>query len=450
MSDGRWSAPSLDDCQCGRAHATEEAMPEVWIGHTILGRLGSVAREHIGGTVCIVADENTAAIARQVEEVLSGAAQARFIYPGQLGAQEAVVEQVQSAARHTDGLVSVGSGCITDVTRLAAFRLGKPFVAVATAASMDGYLSGHSPIIVKGYKLTFPARPPRAMVADTQVLAEAPKRLTQAGLGDVLGKYTSLADWRLAYEMTGEYWCPSLSQSVHRAVESCRNQAQQAPQAKGTETSLAETVMRALLITGHAMVCAGNSRPASGGEHHISHYWEMQALARGEEGHLHGEHVAVGTVLLAAVYEAMTVRERLAGSAEEWRLRLARLSDRQARQKRLEKGYGEAAESVGAETEGKDAKTFGALSYSELEARWAYSRGVLADAVPKPAELVCLLRAQGLAATPHELGIGPEDTEKALLYARELRNRFGILDVAAAAGCLEELARTIAQDSISW
>jgi glycerol-1-phosphate dehydrogenase [NAD(P)+] len=422
-------------------------MPDVWLGHSVLGQLRHITKEHIGDAVCVVADENTAAITRQAEEVLAETVKVRYIYPGQLRAEEAVVQQVQRAARQTDGLVSVGSGCITDVTRLAAFRMGKPFVAVATAASMDGYLSGHSPIIVNGYKLTCPAQPPRAMVADTQVLAEAPRRLTQAGLGDVLGKFTSLADWRLGHVMTGEYWCAALSKSVYEAVDSCRSSALRA---EGAEASLVEATMRALLITGHAMVCAGNSRPASGGEHHISHYWEMQALARGEEGHLHGEHVAVGTVLLAAVYHAMMARERLAASAEQWHLRLDHLSDRRARQQRLEKGYGPAAESVGAETQGKDTRALGALSHAEAEARWTCSRRVLAHAVPKPAEIIRLLRVQGLAATPHELGIAPEDTEKALLYARELRNRFGILDAAAAAGCLEELARTIALASVSW
>ena len=422
-------------------------MPQVWFGHGLLERLGHIVPRYVNGQVCVVADQHTEAIAHGVAEALAGCVGAVFIHPGRLKAAQAAVRQVQEAARASAGVVSVGSGCITDVARLAAFRSAKPLVAVATAASMDGYLSGHSPIIVSGYKLTHPARPPKAVVADLQVLAAAPARLTRAGFGDVIGKITALADWCLGHVMTDEYWCPAISKMVHAAVERCR---QRARHEVSDLSRVVEEIMEALLITGQAMVYAGNSRPASGGEHHISHYWEMQALARGEEGCLHGEYVAVGTVLLAAVYRAVLEKEHLAPSAEVWRRRIDRLSDRQIRRKRLEAGYGEAAAEVEGETQDKDARNLGTLSHKEAEARWASVRGLLAEAVPEPRQLVDLLRAHGVAATPPELGITEEDTEKALLYARELRNRFGILDLAAAAGCLESVARTVARDCVRW
>ena len=103
------------------------------------------------------------------------------------------------------------------------------------------------------------------------------------------------------------------------------------------------------------------------------------------------------------------------------------------------------------ETQDKDARNLGTLSHKEAEARWASVRGLLAEAVPEPRQLVDLLRAHGVAS--HSAGVGNHGRrirEKALLYARELRNRFGILDLAAAAGCLESVARTVARDCVRW
>ncbi|MGE5551890.1 MAG: iron-containing alcohol dehydrogenase [Bacteroidota bacterium] len=104
-------------------------------------------------------------------------------------------------------LVSVGSGTVTDVVRMAAHRAGKPFVAVPTAASMDGYTSPVVPMFNDGLKQAVPATPPAAVVGDLDLVATAPRRMASAGFGDLVGKFTARFDWTLAHRLTGEHFC---------------------------------------------------------------------------------------------------------------------------------------------------------------------------------------------------------------------------------------------------
>ena len=67
-----------------------------------------------------------------------------------------------------------------------------------------------------------------------------------------------------------------------------------------------EKLMYGLLLSGLAMQMMGNSRPASGAEHHISHLIEMQpdGLDSCSEA-LHGEKVGVGTLAVLKEYRRL-------------------------------------------------------------------------------------------------------------------------------------------------
>ena len=92
----------------------------------------------------------------------------------------------------------MGSGTLCDLTRFASHRIGRPFVSLPTAPSVDAYTSMNAPLVIRGLKVTVDAQPPLAVFADLDVLCAAPPAMIAAGVGDVLGKYTALADWRLA------------------------------------------------------------------------------------------------------------------------------------------------------------------------------------------------------------------------------------------------------------
>ena len=145
-----------------------------------------------------------------------------------------------------------------------------------------------------------PGVAPLFVLADTDIIKEAPLYLALSGAGDIFGKYTALADWKIAHALTGEYFCPVIEKMTRQAVEAvyscCRG-------LKTQDASAFEQLTYALILSGLAMQLMGNSRPASGCEHHISHLIEMgpAAFAFSSDA-LHGEKVGVGTILASRAY----------------------------------------------------------------------------------------------------------------------------------------------------
>lgn len=444
-----WPLPRLASCACGKEHTPAPGMPPVWLGAGVLAQAGNLLNSAVGGgPLLVVADSNTAPIAARLSGYLQGVAHRVYAFAKPAEANEATVNELKGVmGTGLTALISVGSGSLTDVVRLVAYQTGMPFVSVPTAASMDGYLSWGAPVVVEGYKLTHPANGPAAVLADLDVLSAAPPQLTRSGFGDVVGKYTSLADWHIGHLFSGEYWCPSLVASVRNTLAQCGDIADKLAH---TPETAAGAVIEALFVTGHTMICVGNSRPASGSEHHVSHYWEMRALAQGVPHRYHGEQVAVACVLSSAVYREMLSHPVLVSSESEWQKRRARLLDAQARQERVERGFGAAASRLLKETPHRDAEQFASMNSDELNAWWDRCRRELGNCVPEPQTLLGILRRAGVPATPQEIGLTPEWVHDGILYARELRPRLTIFDVAAAAGMLDTMAERLAADSFRW
>ena len=126
--------------------------------------------------------------------------------------------------------------------------------------------------------------------------------LIAAGLGDTLGKYTCLLDWKLANMITGEYYCPEVVEMVRTALRTVRAQSEKV---QTRDPEAVKAVTEALVLTGIAMSFVGNSRPASGCEHHCAHCWEMKALMEGRTPALHGTQVGVGTILALRLYHRL-------------------------------------------------------------------------------------------------------------------------------------------------
>jgi len=258
--------------------------------------------------VLLVADGNTQeAAGRLLERDLSSAGLAVFatlVQPNPAGdvvADEASIVQVLlDVQRHgADALVAVGAGTLHDIARYAAYTAGKPFVSVPTAPSVDGFTSQGAPLLIRGEKITIPAVGPVALFADTGVLMKAPRALAAAGFGDMLGKATSLFDWRVGHLAAGEPYDGEVAGMTRHALESCLRLAEDV--GRGTEAGITG-LMRSLIESGIAMLIFGQSHPASGAEHHLSHYWEMAFLRSGRRQLLHGAKVGVACGLVSDLY----------------------------------------------------------------------------------------------------------------------------------------------------
>lgn len=291
-------------CACGKSHKVD--IQAIRVGSGVIQELPGILRDLGASHIFLVTDNYTyEAAGRQVEQLLdqAGLAYHKRVFQTEtpLVPNEYALGSVLAAMTSQDDmLLAVGSGTLNDVTKYVSARTGMPYVIAATAPSMDGYASTVAPTILDGFKTTLPAVYPAAIVADVDILKDAPMPMLTAGFGDIIGKFTSLADWRLSHQLNGEYYCPEVAGVIEAAVETCAANAQALAQ---REPQAIQAVTEALILSGLAMGMVGVSRPASGAEHQMAHYWEMDALRRGEVHPLHGNAVGVGTVLAASLYE---------------------------------------------------------------------------------------------------------------------------------------------------
>lgn len=215
-------------------------------------------------------------------------------------ANDIYVEKVQAALiEDVDILIAVGAGTIHDLTRFVAYTRKIEFISVPTAASVDGFVSSVAAMTWKGMKKTMTAVAPLYVLADTSIFSKAPFRLTASGISDLMGKYTALADWRICHILTGEYLCETV---YNLEMEAVKEVEESLMEIKNGGEEACEKLMYALILSGLAMQMVGNSRPASGAEHHVSHLWEMEIINDYVDA-LHGEKVSIGLILCLEYYE---------------------------------------------------------------------------------------------------------------------------------------------------
>ncbi|MDL2232628.1 sn-glycerol-1-phosphate dehydrogenase [Ruminococcaceae bacterium OttesenSCG-928-L11] len=292
-------------CRCGEEHRLLTKYIRIEKG--IVAKLGEIV-DSLGlpKRCCIVCDSNTnvfAALAgKALGDRLHPLRPAIVLNPDNLHADEIAVERVMTQlAVDTGWLLAVGSGTIHDVTRYVATQKGIPFVSFPTAASVDGFVSTVCAMTWKGFKTTIIGSAPVAVIADTDIFANAPYRLTASGIGDVLGKYTALADWEIAHILTGEPICRDIYAISEQAVREVRENLDGI---RAMEPEACEKLLHALLMTGIAMQLWNDSRPASGSEHHFSHFWEMERINKKLDA-LHGEKVGIGLLLAMDYYHRL-------------------------------------------------------------------------------------------------------------------------------------------------
>lgn len=255
-----------------------------------------------GMRLLLLADENTKIYAKPLAEALAARGQDAdlFVIPEREPvADEKTCALVSEKLKGYDHILAVGAGTLNDIAKYTGFLAGKRCGVFATAASMDGFTSGVTPLIKKGFKITENAQTVSEILIDLDVLCAAPRLMTGAGVGDILAKYCCLTDWKMAHLLKGEAYSEGAAALMRGALGKCVENMESI-QKCGKEGI--DALMRALLISGFAMVIAGSSRPASGAEHHMSHFLEMDFLRRGERIPLHGVKVGLGTLVSLAMY----------------------------------------------------------------------------------------------------------------------------------------------------
>ena len=176
------------------------------------------------------------------------------------------------------------------------------YVIVGTAPSMDGYASATSSMTMDGLKISLGSKCADMIIGDLDILCNAPVKLMRSGLGDMLAKYVSICEWRIAHVITGEYYCEEIAKLVRASLKKCVDQAEGLLK---RDKAAVKAVFEGLVVCGAAMKFAGVSRPASGVEHYISHIWDMRAAEFDTPAELHGIQCAIGTLIAVGLYEKL-------------------------------------------------------------------------------------------------------------------------------------------------
>lgn len=408
---------------CGKTHPL--ITREVYIANDATERLTAYIRQ-AGGVCIVVCDENTEKYARVIAD---GADCLTFTLPGGAHATEITTAALRDFAvdLHPTLLVACGSGSIHDTVRYFANMEKIPFISYPTAASVDGFLSGVAAMTWFGQKLSFPAVPPIALFADERVYAEAPSRLTASGAADILGKYTALADWRIAQILTGEHLCERIYSLEKEALDETAYAIRH--RSEYDDVAYARLVMNGLILSGLAMQLQENSRPASGAEHHMSHFWEMHLLNPESDG-LHGEQVGVGLLAVLDAYKQFAERPTLLSDAF-LHPDIARVMERN----RLEHVFGELTDGIIHENmpAGEMSFSLTRLAVTDTAAAESAVRAVIEE-LPTVQKATELLQLTGAPSTLAELHL-PQDTdlcERSKEFAPYVRNRLSLLKLIAA------------------
>ena len=293
----------INDCSCGKSHSCP--IDYVDIAEGALSRLPEMCKDY--KNILIVCDKNTYAVCgKSVAEILGDSVAETIVLRDQTDVvipDESQIEVIGSRVTgSTDLILGVGSGVINDLCKYVSFKNDLPYYIVATAPSMDGYASVGSALILGGMKVTLNARPPKAIIAEPAVLATAPTPMLQSGYGDIIGKYSCLNDWKLARIIKDEYFCDE----VYELTMSCVKEVE--PLAKAVlsrEPKAVGALMEALVAVGIAMAYVGNSRPASGSEHHLSHFFEITGILDNKEYFLHGIDVMYSAAVTCKLRELL-------------------------------------------------------------------------------------------------------------------------------------------------
>lgn len=399
---------SLENCPCGRKHTFVTEVAE--IGHGVKERAGKIlADAGFPKKVLIVSDDNAMRAADGLLPVLEAAGfeMKKLVYKNMMYAKIEQVREVEALLGDVDGVIAVGTGSVDDICRVASFNKKKKFAIFATAPSMDGFASDSAPIIENNFKTSVYVEQPMAILADTEILAKAPTELKAAGFGDMVAKYIGIFDWRLSHMLTDEYYCPAVAEITMQGVNKIMALADKVT---GEDEEAAGNIMEGLILSGLGMKLAGCSRPASGAEHVVSHYWECYKLARGIWPEFHGKKVGVATVLINRIYHNIADRvpeiDPIPDPTDMEEVKAAFDPSQVDEVVRLN------TPSITAD-----------IDLARLKRIWPDVRKMINEILPSDEELMRLMKAAGAVTEPADVHVTPELTEKGLKYHSYMRKR---------------------------
>lgn len=399
------------DCECGMNHSCP--IKGVSIGKNVVSDLEKYAKNY--ENIIVVADENTYGVGgEKVSVILGEKIENNLIFKseGFLVPNEEAIEKIkEKITEKTDLILGIGSGVINDLCKYVSFEKNLPYFIVATATSMDGYASDGAALIIKNMKVTYKAHVPDVIIGDVDFLKNAPIEMIKSGYGDILGKYSCLNDWKLSKIVNDEYFCDYVYNLTYETVEKTVPLAQKLLE---RDEKALETLMEALVVVGIAMSYVGYSRPASGSEHHLSHFFEITGIIDNEPYFCHGTDVAYSMLAVEKLREEIIkkdIPEKKEFDEKNWEENIKRIY------KKASSGIIELQKKVG-------------LIYGDrieiYKEKWNEIKEILSE-VPDCAKTEEYLKKIGLPVKDFYEMYSKEKLSDAVIYAKALKDRYTVL-----------------------
>ncbi len=431
----------------------------------ILKKIPEIFKEQFPGKKAIViADPNTYEVAGElVHEELKNAGlegvEPYILDAPDLYADYKFVEQIRDYLKDKDVIsVAVGSGVINDLTKRANHELNdRPYMCVATAASMDGYSAFGASITREGAKITHGCPAPQVIVADIDVISTAPPLMTASGYADLYAKVPSGADWILADAATDpnnpKTGLEPIDPTSWHIVQDGLEEALKDPAgAKAGDPLAIELLTEGLMLGGFAIQSMSSSRPASGAEHQFSHLWDMEhhtfkgEIAKqyglypnqDEQAPSHGFKVGIGTLTITAMYELLfnTPVDQLdvEKAVEAW----PSLEDQLKEVDEMFKGtdiHPFATDQVKGKYVSKEELR---KQLTQVKENWTTIKEKLKKQIIPFETTKKRLELVGAPVEPEQVGITRERLKESFYRAHKIRSRYTILDFAYRAGYLDQ------------
>ena len=324
-----------------------------------------------------------------------------------LHSEKGMIEDMMTKLeRKPDYIVVVGAGTLMDFGRYSAYKLDIPFVAIPTLVSSDGFTANICSIVIDGQKKSIPMVAPDAVICDLDIVKGAPMWLNISGVQDILSKHCSIADWKIANLVSGEYFCQKVCDMAQEALDVMVKCADDLRDGKPADF---EAMAYAQMMSGLTMQILNHSRAASGAEHLIAHLVEMKPKGFENANGIHGRCVGVGTVLCAEEYHRLAEKETIEVKPFE---ALDPAWVEEVFTERLSAG-------VFKENENDVLATFPA---ENLKEKWPEIRELIAK-IPTAEELIELFKALDAAYQLEDIGIDNNMKREALDVSAAIRNR---------------------------
>lgn len=409
-------------CECGKVH--DSLLKKAVICEGALEKIPELIKEEGARTVFMLADENTYACAgAKTEEFLknAGITVKKYVYPTR-EVIEPDEKAVGSAVMHysdCDMVVGVGSGVINDIGKIVSALANKTYMIVGTAPSMDGYASATSSMARDGLKVSLPSKCPDIVVGDLDVLCNAPMDMIRAGVGDMLAKYVSICEWRIATLLCGEYYCEKVADMVRTALNEVVTLA---PKLMQRDKEAVKAVMNGMVLSGIAANYAGISRPVSGLEHYFSHVWDMRGLDKGTPVYLHGIQCGSATAEVARLYEYLKTVTPNKQKALDF---VASFNVDEYNKAMYEfVGAGSIAMAEQEKKEGKYDKQKHAVRIEKIIDNWETILKIMDEETPSYAKITEILTQIGAPINASALDKNNEEIAKTLTFSKDIRDKY--------------------------